>query len=769
MTTDSLEAFRDSARDFLSRNDQIKRVRALRGSAPGYERAVWREMANMGWLAILVPEAHGGLGLGLPEAAVIAEEIGRQLLPEPFIAGAVHAATALCQAPDSALKTSLLGKLVDGALIAGLAWQERLGQIDADQTDTRAVAGADGFVLNGRKLFVTPASGADGWIVSADCAGTLKLFWVSADKAGLTLSDLQRVDGNRMCELALDDVRVAQSDELASGAAAHAALAAANDAARIVQGAELLGVMRRALVITLEYLNTRQQFGKPIGSFQALKHRAVDGYVQTELAASCLADALAALEQGRAPLGVLASRVKARCAHAALLVTRMAIQLHGAMGYTDECDIGLYLKRALHLSGWLGNAAAHRQRYFALQPRAANEAADANANAARDFPRDADWDGMPEAQFRAMLRGFFVQHYPEHLRNMPWRMHWNEMKDWYLTLSRQGWVAPSWPKKFGGMGLAPDKMLALVEEQEQYGVARAPDMGIVMIGPLLIQRGSAAQQERFLPKILSGENVWCQGYSEPGSGSDLASLRTEALIDGDEFVVTGGKIWVTLAQDATHMFTLVRTDKTVKKQAGISFLLIDLAAPGITIRPIRDIGGHEDFCEVFLDQVRVPRANLVGALNEGWGIAKALLGFERIFLGSPKQSQYALAQLTALADARALFAAPAFAARYAELQLDVADLGAAYAHFADIVKRGEALPPGVSLLKIWGSETCQKICMMLVEAADEYGGSSVAADFGGLHLDVLSMLFNSTPATIYGGSSEIQRDIIAKNVLRLPD
>ena len=343
-----------------------------------------------------------------------------------------------------------------------------------------------------------------------------------------------------------------------------------------------------------------------------------------------------------------------------------------------------------------------------------------------------------------------------------------------MTLSRQGWLAPAWPKKFGGMGLPPAKLLAYVEEQERHGVARAPDMGIVMIGPLLIQRGSAAQQAQFLPKILSGEHIWCQGYSEPGAGSDLAALRTEAIIDGDEFVVSGHKIWTTLAQDATHMFTLVRTDKTGKKQAGISFLLIDLRTPGVTIRPIRDIGGVEDFCEVFLDQVRVPCANLVGEINQGWGIAKALLGFERIFLGSPKQSQYALAQLTSLAAARGLFDSPAFVARYAELQLDVADLSAAYTYFADIVKRGEALPPSVSLLKIWSSETYQKICLMLVESADDHGGSNTEGDFadgdsGGLQLDVLAMLFNSTPSTIYGGSSEIQRDIIAKNVLRLPD
>jgi alkylation response protein AidB-like acyl-CoA dehydrogenase len=766
MTTDSLDAFRDSARDFLSRTNHVQRARALRGTAPGFERAVWQEMANLGWLAILVPEAQGGLGLGLREVSAIAEEIGQQLLPEPFVAGAVHAATALCQMPDGPLRSGLLGELADGALIAGVAWQEHLGQLDADKVASSAVAVDDGFLLNGRKQFVIPAGGADGWIVSAACAGVFKLFWVPAGIPGLTLAEVRRVDGSVMCEMTLDKVRVNRASELASGAAAQYALAAANDAARIAQGAELLGVIRRTFALTLEYLNTRQQFGKPIGSFQVLKHRAVDAYVQMELAAACISDALAALEQKRAPSAVLASRVKARCAHAALLVTRMAIQFFGAMGYTDECDIGLYLKRALHLSAWLGNAASSRQRYFALQPRTAG--ATETGSEVREFPRDADWDNMPEAEFRQLVRGFFARHYPPQLRNVPRRLHWHEIKEWYLTLSRQGWVAPAWPKKFGGMGLSPAKLLAYVEEQEQYGVARAPDMGIVMIGPLLIQRGSEEQQKRFLPKILSGENVWCQGYSEPGAGSDLAALRTEAILDGDEFVVTGHKIWTTLAQDATHMFTLVRTDKA-KKQGGISFLLIDLATPGVTVRPIKDIGGHEDFCEVFLDQVRVPVANLVGEQNQGWSIAKALLGFERIFLGSPKQSQFALAQLTALANARKLFDSPAFVARYAELQLDVADLGAAYAHFADIVKRGEALPPSVSLLKIWSSETYQKICMMLVEAAEEHGGSSESAHIGELDLNAPAVMFNSIPASIYGGSSEIQRDIIAKNVLHLPD
>jgi alkylation response protein AidB-like acyl-CoA dehydrogenase len=322
------------------------------------------------------------------------------------------------------------------------------------------------------------------------------------------------------------------------------------------------------------------------------------------------------------------------------------------------------------------------------------------------------------------------------------------------------------------MGLPAEKLIAWIEELEQHGVARAPDQGIVMIGPLLIQHGTSEQQQRFLPRIISGEHVWCQGYSEPNAGSDLAGLRTEALPArdalGDHFVVNGQKIWTTLAQDANHIFMLVRTDKDARKQEGISFLLCDLRIPGITIRPIHTLAGEPEFCEVFFDNVRVPAENLVGKLHGGWTIAKALLGFERIFLGSPKQSQYALGQLARLAQARRLFADPVFAQRFAALRLDVLDLSAAYTGFANIVRAGKPLPASVSLLKIWASETYHRIGALLVEAGEEQG--AVAGDqlLDGQSFNVLSPLIGSTAAMIYGGTNEIQRNILARQVLDLP-
>ncbi|MCM3562816.1 acyl-CoA dehydrogenase family protein [Hydrogenophaga intermedia] len=379
-----------------------------------------------------------------------------------------------------------------------------------------------------------------------------------------------------------------------------------------------------------------------------------------------------------------------------------------------------------------------------------------------------DWNALSTDDFRALVRAFFEQHYPESLRYPKRRLRWAEIRDWTLQLSARGWLAPSWPVRYGGMGLAPEKLIAFIEEQERHGVARAPDMGVTMVGPLLIQHGTEAQRAHYLPRILSCDDIWCQGYSEPDSGSDLASLRTEAVEDGDDFIVNGQKTWTTLAQDATHIFLLVRTDKAAKKQEGISFLLADMRTPGITVRPIRNIAGNEDFCEVFFDNVRVPRNQRVGELNKGWTIAKALLSFERIFLGSPKQSQYALARVREAADLLGLAEDPVFTDRYTQLALDVADLGTLYARFVEQVKRGETLGPDVSMLKLFATETYSRLANLLVEIAGASGGMPGDIDVDGSSIDVLTTFYNARPATIYGGSNEIQRNILAGAVLQLP-
>lgn len=768
-----IEEIRDSARDFLQRRDQRQRKRG----AAACDRDYWREIASVGWLGMSVPEAQGGLGLGWHAMAAVMEEAGRAQLPEPLVGAGVLSTALLAgitPAGDAGQREKLLEAICAGSRIVGLAWQETEGQLEAGEAagafGVTATAREGAYVLNGEKRHVIPGGDVDGWLVTADGEQGSALFYLAAGTPGVTVQAHERADGTAACHLSIESAIVPQAALLAREGVLDA-VDAAVDYGRLMQSAELVGLARQVLADTVAYLNTRQQFGQPLSSFQALQHRLVDAAMQVELASNSLQDALNATAAAPGDVKArkaAASRVKARAARAGIEASRLAIQLHGAIGYTDECDVSLYFRSALHLGAWLGNATAHRQRYGALAPDPAPQADD-DADAAPDteFPREADWNGMPEAEFRGLLRRFFRAYYPEHLRHVPWRLHWDEIKGWYHTLSRQGWIAPSWPREHGGMALSPARQIAFIEEAERYGVARAPDQGLVMLGPILIRYGTEDQRARFLPGILSGEAVWAQGYSEPNAGSDLAALRCEALIDGDELVVTGQKTWSTLAQDATHMFMLVRTDKTVKKQAGISFLLVDLDSPGVSRRPIRTLSGHEEFCEVFFDQVRVPRANLVGELNAGWGIAKALLGFERLFSGSPKHASHALQQIFSIARQRGLLADPAFADRLAELRLDSADLTAMYRVFADMAKAGRSLPPELSLLKIWATETHERLGTLLIQIAEEYGGAAMRLGYGNGNVHALAPYVNALAATIFSGTNEIQRNIYAKQVLGL--
>lgn len=379
-----------------------------------------------------------------------------------------------------------------------------------------------------------------------------------------------------------------------------------------------------------------------------------------------------------------------------------------------------------------------------------------------------DWNAMSDAEFRAEVRQFFETEYPDELRNLSHRPFFAEIEHWHNKIHAKGWVAPAWPQEFGGMGLNAAKLLIFYDEQQRLGVVRGRDMGVQMVGPLITKFGTQEQKDYWLSRILSCEDIWCQGYSEPGAGSDLASLRTSAVIDGDDFVINGQKIWTTMAHDATHIFMLVRTDPDApKKQQGISFVLMDMDQPGVTVRKITTLAGEDEFCEVFFDDARTPVANLVGELNNGWTMAKALLSFERIFIGSPNLAQNALNQLEVFARGRGALDDPGFRDRFGELALDVEDHAALYTRFADQLKRGETLGADVSMLKIWVTETYQKITELMIEAAGPDGGSLGPLQVGNVGVDVLASFYKARPGTIYGGSNEIQRNILSKAVLGL--
>lgn len=380
-----------------------------------------------------------------------------------------------------------------------------------------------------------------------------------------------------------------------------------------------------------------------------------------------------------------------------------------------------------------------------------------------------DWNSLPDEEFRALFRSWVLENCPPELRYLrKQRPVYEEVRQWYQALADKGWLAPVWPRAYGGMGLTPAKHMIYVEEWGRLGCPRIPDHGISLTGPLLIHHGSEAQKAEFLPKIISGEHIWCQGYSEPNAGSDLASLRTSAVLGGDAFVVNGQKIWTTLAHCANWIFVLVRTDRDAKPQKGISVLLVDMTSPGVEVRTIENLRGEADFCEVFFDNVRVPARNLVGSLNEGWTLAKSVLGHERIFLGSPTRAEYALDRLDKLASDRGAFDDPAFVSRYARLRLDLYDLGSSYERYAKVLRSGGELGADVSVLKIFATELYQRITEEMLTLAQEEARYNDDLLIEGGQIDVMNLFLDARAPAIFGGSNEIQRNILAKAVLGLP-
>ncbi len=359
----------------------LKRLRDLRDEPSGFDPAGWRRAGELGWLGMLVPEGQGGMALGLDEAAVLARAAGRSLLPEPVLAGAVLAAPLLARGRGGCC-SSALSDLLRGEAFVAVAWQERIGEIDVARTETEVVVSKGRRVLRGTKLFVVFGAAAQGYLVSARDESGVGLYWVDRARPGVDYRALRRADGSEHGSLALDDVLLDERDTVLEPGAGARMLAAAIDATVVASAAELLGVAERALELTLEQLRSRVQFGQPIGSFQALQHRCVDMFIEKELAVSALTAVLAEWSQADLPRrSALASRVKARCADAALDICRRAIQMHGAMGFTDECDVGLYLKRALVCSAWLGNAQVHKRRYARLALADAGKAREQEAAA----------------------------------------------------------------------------------------------------------------------------------------------------------------------------------------------------------------------------------------------------------------------------------------------------------------------------------------------------------------------------------------------------
>eukprot|EP01133_Synstelium_polycarpum_P020551 gene20551-24682_t len=388
-----------------------------------------------------------------------------------------------------------------------------------------------------------------------------------------------------------------------------------------------------------------------------------------------------------------------------------------------------------------------------------------------------------ETAFRDTVRAFLDTHLPADLQRKV-RQHLRLNRDdyvrWHKIVAKQGWAAPAWPVEYGGTGWTAVQRHIWEDECARAATPPILPFGVNMVAPVIMAFANAAQKAYYLPRILNCDDWWCQGYSEPGAGSDLASLKTTAERDGDHYIVNGQKTWTTLGQHADMIFCLVRTDSTVRKQEGISFLLIDMKTPGITVRPIIMLDEEHEVNEVFFDNVRVPVSNLVGQENKGWTYAKYLLGHERTGIAAVGRSKRELTFLKQLAMQQSkrgapLLHDPAFAAKVAHVEIELMALEMTVLRV--ISEEGKGPGPQASMLKVRGSELQQQLTELMVEAIGPQalpfdpafldGRAPHGAGGDDLAAPLAAYYFNYRKTSIYGGSNEIQKNIITQMILGL--
>lgn len=754
----------EMASRLLARENETEARRHRLSSNPPSRMYLWPYLAEQGLIGGLVPESRGGFGGGARDIAVVMALVGEWLVVEPVLHTAIAArALDLAALRGGDGRAELVAALMAGDASIAFAHQEA-----ADPFAPRssiAVAEGSGFLLSGRKLVVRHADLADQLLVTAEYEGSPALFIVGRLEPGVSVASTRLLDGSSAGDIVFD--KVPAQLVLADAAAEVEALVALY---LLGLAAETAGIVRAVNARTFAYLGTRRQFGVPLASFQALQHRAADMHIASEQVRILTDRIIEETDSSIFEVAIKTAALKSMADDAGRLVAHEAVQMHGGMGVSDELDISHYFRRLAAIRAELGDATGLRAFV-----------ASRGGSVATVSDPDADL-----SKFRAEVRAFTRANLPDAIAEkgrMGLEITKQDYVSWQKTLRDKGWFAANWPSRFGGADWDVRRQLVMLQEASLNNAPMIIPYGVSMVGPVISTFGNAQQQEQHLPGILSNDVWWCQGYSEPNSGSDLASLKTTAVRDGDHYVVNGSKMWTTEAHWADWMHCLVRTNRDGKPQAGISFLLIDMKTPGIDVRPIVTIDGQHHTNQVFLDDVRVPVSNLVGEEGQGWTIAKFLLSNERVAIADTGPKLRLLSQIRALfvaqRDSGALSGArlAVIGDRLVEVETALAALLAMEEFYIGRWASGEAKTgPEASILKIRGTDVLQALSEVALALE---GPLAAIHDPHDLHLDPANPLSPAQCAStmahaylygrcwsIFGGTSEIQRNLVAGTILR---
>ena len=780
LSTEEQTQLRDAVRRFMADHSPPSAVRVLMETDLGCDEAVWRRLCQkLAVAGVHVPEAYGGQGFSFAELAVVLQEMGRALYCGPYFSSTVLAATAILLAASEDERAELLPPLAAGERRATLAVAEGSGwQLDDVQLR------ADGGRLTGAKSHVVDGCTASLILVAArEADGGLSLYAVDANAAGVTAQPLTALDPTRkLARLVFQDVP-ARCLGIAGQSAG--ALAKTLQLGAVALANEMVGGAERLLETAVAYAKERVQFGRAIGSFQAVKHRSAELLLTVELAKSAAYRAADAAAEDDADLPALASLAKAAAADAYMQAARDCIQIHGGIGFTWDNDTHLWYKRAKSSEVFLGTPAAHREALMGHWRLPQSSTSDTAPSQPAAPPRR---DSSEAAAIRREVRAWLAQHWDP---NAP-------LVEWRNRLADSGWGMPAWPKDWFGREL-PAALLPVVDEEfarcQAVGVAKA---GIrLLAAETLLAHGSDAQKERYLRRILTGEDTWCQLFSEPGSGSDLAGAATRAEFDGQRWIVNGQKVWTTSAHHADYGLLLARTDWDAPKHQGLTYFVLDMRQSGVEVRPLKQMNGHASFNQVFFTDAAVPPEDLLGGIGNGWQVAITTLAHERRAADRIASDGPALAGAGSIyqeAEAeRAVALAPykwyPQRAGRVDLVLDQANATGAIddpairqeiarllvlARSAEWTARraraaaqqGRPQGPEGSLGKLAGSHVARLACHVHTLIA---GADTMLAGADGPLDGLIAEILTSVPATsIAGGTDEIQRNIIAERVLGLP-
>lgn len=597
--TDDQRMIRDSAAELLADACDSASVR----KANGFDASLWKQIGELGWCGTAIPESRGGLGMGPVELALIAEQMGRVLAPVPYFSSVCLAGTLLKEAGHAKAQAAWLPRIADGSLIATACFDAAL-KVNSGRLSGMAV--------------VSDAAEADLLLFSDG----RRVFAVARGAKGLRTEPLKTWDGTRRyARVTLKATPAVRVDD-----GKPAGLARARLLSLLYLAAEQLGGAQQCLDLIVRYTAERKQFGRAIASFQAVKHRCAQLMVMVESLRSLVhgAAAAAAGKSDTRGAALECAAAKALASETFFHAAAEAIQLHGGVGFTTEFDPQLYFKRAQADAHWLGAADALREAVAeeilaAPRGRPAARSGDGDGEFRREV---ADW-------MRKHLTGRFAK--LRH-RGGPGDEEFEPAlrKEWEQEMAAGGWTCVGWPKPWG-RGLSIAQQVIFHEEYARAGgPGRISLLGEGLLGPAVLSFGSEDQKKRHLPGIVSGTTYWAQGYSEPSAGSDLSNVQTRAEAQADgSFKVYGQKIWTSLAHESDWIFVLARTEPGSVGGRGLSFLLMPLRQPGITIRPIEQMSGGSEFNEVFFDGAVAAADDVVGGVGNGWNVAMGLLEAER--------------------------------------------------------------------------------------------------------------------------------------------